>query len=92
MSGSLMAFTWGVSLIAGILLTLLLRPARKGIGIILGTIFANGILFVGAHVLGLSFGPMIDMGGNQTPVLVDIIFALIGALIGVGIARAFKAR
>lgn len=91
-SGSLMAFTWGVSLAAGILATLLLRPSRKGIAIILGTLFANGLLFVGAHLLKLSFGPLIELDGNVTPVAVDIVFALIGAVIGVLIAKAFKAR
>ncbi|MBL0386421.1 hypothetical protein JJB07_07155 [Tumebacillus sp. ITR2] len=92
MGWQLQAFLYGTSIVAGILLTLLLRPSRKGIGILLGAIFADGFMFVGSHLLGLNFGPMIQLGQNETPLVVDVIFALIGAAIGVSIARAFKAR
>lgn len=92
MSWQLQAFLYVTSIVAGILLTLLMRPARKGIGILLGAIFANGFMFLGSHVLAVNFGPMLHLGTNETPLFVDLIFALIGALVGVWIARAFKAR
>ncbi|KEO81276.1 hypothetical protein EL26_21600 [Tumebacillus flagellatus] len=92
MSWQLQAFLYITAIVAGIVLTLLMRPARKGIGILLGAILADGFMFLGSHILGLNFGPMLRLGTNETPLIVDLIFAVIGAAIGVLIARAFKAR
>jgi hypothetical protein len=89
MSGSFMAFTWGLSLVFAIVATLWLR-AGKVLGIILGLILAQGLMFVGAHLLHIWYGPVVNMGGTETPVVTDIVLALIGALLGAWIARAFR--
>ena len=89
MSGAFMAFTWGLSLLCAVLVTSILK-ANKLLGIILGVIFAQGLMFVAVHMFGWTAGPVVNMGGTYTPILMDIVFAVIGALIGALIARAIR--
>ncbi|HEU4964804.1 MAG TPA: hypothetical protein VFV52_13240 [Bacilli bacterium] len=89
MSGIFMAFTWGLSLVAALLATALLK-APRWLSIILGLILAQGLMFVSVHQLGWMYGPMVDMGGTVTPVVMDIIVALVGAFVGAALARAFR--
>jgi len=89
MSGTFMAFLWGLSLLAAVLMTSLLQ-ANKLWGILLGTLFSLALIFVGGHVMGLSFGPVVNIGGTETSILANIVLAVIGALIGAGIARAIR--
>ena len=89
MSGSFMAFLLGLSLLAAAIMTSLLKASRLW-GIVLGTIFAMGLMFVGGHLLGWNAGPVVNMGGTNTYIVMDIVYAVIGALIGVSIARAIR--
>jgi hypothetical protein len=80
-----MAFTWGMAILSGIIGTFALGRKRLW-GIILGALVAQALMFIGGHMLHISFGPVVDMGGTATPVLVDIVMALIGGFIGAAIA------
>lgn len=91
MSATLQLFTWVLSIVLAIVATSILKAPRV-LGIILGAILAQGVMFLGVHVLNLWFGPTISIGGTQIPILANIITALIGALIGAAIARAIKRR
>lgn len=84
-----MLFTWGVAIVSALIATFS-RKAPKVLSIILGVILAQGLMFVGGHMLHLSFGPIIDLGGTATPIVTDIILALIGAFLGAFLAKAFR--
>jgi hypothetical protein len=89
MSGIFMAFTWGLSILVAIIATMLLRAPRV-LGIVFGILLAQGLMFIGGHQLGLAFGPVVDLGGTETYVLVNILMALIGGFVGAGLARMIR--
>ncbi len=89
MSGPFMAFTWGLSLLAGVLATLLMKAPRL-LGIVFGVLLAQGLMFVGGHQLGLAFGPSVNLGGTETFILVNILMAAIGGIVGAALARLIK--
>jgi hypothetical protein len=86
MSPLFQLFTWGLSLIAAVIVTSVM-PVKRLWGIIFGLILAQGMMFVGTHLLGLNFGPIVNIGGTMTPILVDFVMAAIGALLGGALAR-----
>jgi glycopeptide antibiotics resistance protein len=53
-------------------------------------ILAQGFMFVSAHQLRLFYGPIVDFGGTSTPVVVDVVAALLGAFLGAVLARLFR--
>ncbi|MCX7572164.1 hypothetical protein OS242_19760 [Tumebacillus sp. DT12] len=91
MSPLFQLFTWGLSLVAAGIVTTLMRVNRLW-GIIFGAILAQGLMFVGTHLLGISFGPVVEIGGTYTPVLVNVVFAVVGALLGGALARIVSRR
>ncbi len=84
-----MLFTWGVAIICALIATILLK-APKLFSILFGVILAQGLMFVGGHMLKLYVGPIIEIGGTSTPVLTDIVLALIGAFLGAFAAKALR--
>jgi hypothetical protein len=84
-----MLFTWSLALASAVLATRVLK-ANRLFGIIFGVLLAQGLMFVGGHFLGLNFGPMVDIGGTTTPVLVDVVLALIGGFLGALLAKAVR--
>lgn len=89
MSGGFMAFTWSLSIIAAVLAVMLLKAPRV-LGIVFGALLAQGLMFVGGHQLGLAFGPMFNIGGTDTFVLVNLLMALVGGFLGAALARLIK--
>ncbi|ARU61921.1 hypothetical protein CBW65_13420 [Tumebacillus avium] len=89
MSGTFMLFTWGVAIISALIATFSLKAPRV-LSIILGVILAQGLMFAGGHMLHLDFGPIIDIGGTSTPVVTDIVLALVGAFLGAFLTKAFR--
>lgn len=89
MSGPFMAFTWTLSIVCGILAIFLVK-APKVLGFILGLVLAQGFMFVGAHLLKWDFGPAVNIGGTEAYILVDVILALVGGLLGAWISKLFR--
>lgn len=89
MSGIFMAFTWGLSLVAALIATAVLK-APRWLSLILGLILAQGFMFVAVHNLGWFYGPVVDLGGTPTPILVDIAVALVGAFLGAALAKLIR--
>jgi hypothetical protein len=84
-----MLFTWSVAIISALIATFSLK-APKVLSIIAGAILAQGLMFVGGHLLNLYYGPIVEVGGTATPVLTDLVLALIGAFLGAFLARVLR--